>query len=409
MFLDTLNRERVERLKDRVHQVNRDIDTRGVRRPGVSARADGVPVGLNADLMTGYSYGEFYDWDLYFENLYLSHFGVATYCRTNTEAFLDRQLSSGFIARTIISPRMRQHFKPFLAQTALLGAKQFGSFIWLKDKYYERLSKYIDYWRWFCDFDRNGLSVWDSADHSGMDNQVLRAGELDTMTVEGVDLNCYIVRELDAMAAIAENLDLAADADQWGSHASSLRQLINDILYDEESGFYYDRDERTGEMKKVLSASSFAPLWAGVCDDRQAEALILRHLLNPDEFWLEYPLASWAKGTEGYYQQRKGGECTWMGACWVPINYMAMHGMKRYGYKEEAALLAKKTFEMALNEDRTREYYDAETGAGQGLNPFWGWSALAYAMPFEMEADYDPTDANTPIRPLLSEILQIAY
>lgn len=409
MFLESLSREQVNRLKARVKQLNRDIDTRGVRRPGVTIETQGVPVGLNADLMTGYSYGEFYDWDLYFETIYLSHFGVATYCRTNVEAFLDRQLNCGFVARTLIDPRMRQHFKPFLAQTALLGSKQFGSFLWLKGKYYDRLAKYIDYWRWFCDFDNNGLSVWDSADHSGMDNQVLRAGPLNTMTVEGVDLNCYIVRELDAMAAIADKLDMKTDSVQWKNQAAALRKLINDVMYGEEDGFYYDRDERTGQLIKVLSASSFTPLWAGVCDEKQAEQLIRRHLMNPEEFWLEYPLASWAKNTEGYYQMRKKDECTWMGACWVPINYMAMQGLMRYGYRKEAALLAEKTFHMALNEDRTREYYDAETGVGQGLYPFWGWSSLAYTMPFEVEESYDPSDSETPIRSLLSEILDIAY
>lgn len=402
-----MNEARKVRLYDRLREVNDDIRLRGVRK----ATANGAMGDIHgiADLMTGYAYGEFYDWDLYFENLYLSHFGVATYCRTNLETFLDRQLECGFVARTIVEPRMRQHFKPFLAQIGVLGSRQFGQFLWLKDKYYARLAKYLDYWRWFCDFDRNGLSVWDSADHSGMDNQILRAGPLNSMIIEGVDLNCYIVRELDAMAVIADALELAGDAIKWRREADALRGTINEYLYDERDGFYYDRNERTGELQRVLSASSFTPLWAGVASPEQAEQLVTRHLMNPDEFLLPYPIASWAKGTTGYYQQRTGHECTWMGACWIPINYMAMHGLMRYGYREEAMMLAQKSFDMALNEDKTREYYNAETGVGQGLNPFWGWSALAYAMPFEVEAGYDPTDLTTPIRPLLHDLTGVAY
>ena len=86
-----------------------------------------------------------------------------------------------------------------------------------------------------------------------------------------------------------------------------------------------------------------------------------------------------------------------------------MHALVRYGYQEEAAELAGKSFEMVLSEDATREYYNAETGVGQGLNPFWGWSALAYAMPFELEAGYDPTDPHAEIIPLLSDITGVEY
>lgn len=69
------------------------------------------------DCITGYAYHELYDWDLYFETLFLSYFGVPGFCRSNVELFLDTQHPSGFVARTIMEPRWRHPFKPFLAQT----------------------------------------------------------------------------------------------------------------------------------------------------------------------------------------------------------------------------------------------------------------------------------------------------
>ena len=367
-----------ERLINRLVTVNHHIKTRGIRMYGSN------------DLLTGYAYDEFYDWDLYFENVYLSYFGVSQFCRSNIEKFLEQQLTSGFVARTLINPRWRQHFKPFMAQTVLLGARQTGSLLWLQDKFYLRLKKYLAYWFWNCDHDRNGLAVWDSADASGMDNQVQRAGDLYSETVEGVDLNCYLLRELQAMVLIADELGYAEDAAQYRMHADTLSILIRDTFWDEADGFFYDRNEQTGELIRVKTVCGFLPLWAGVATQQQAKRLIEEHLTNEAEFWTPYPIACMAKSEPGYYQESRAGECNWCGTTWIPTNYMVFHGLIDYGYTALAKKLAYRTFDLVLNEEATREYYNGETGSGQGLNPFWGWSTLGYVMPLEFELGYNP-------------------
>ena len=114
--------------------------------------------------------------------------------------------------RSLIKQRDRQQFKPFLAQLAVLGCKQnHDDYEWLRGNYYDRLVKYID--KWFSyDSDHNGLPVWNSADAAGTDNQWSRAGALDSFEIEGVDLACYLVRELRAMSVIATHLSLKADS-----------------------------------------------------------------------------------------------------------------------------------------------------------------------------------------------------
>lgn len=381
-FRNTIGEKTWERLLTRLREVNRDIRTRGIR-----------PGGKGHDLLTGYSYDEFYDWDLYFENLYLSYYGVSRYCRNNLECFLDQQLPCGFVGRSLIHPRMRQHFKPFLAQIALLGGLQTGRFDWLLPKYYGRLAKSIDYWFWHQDFDKNGLAVWDSADHSGMDNQDRRAGEHHSMAVEGVDLNCYLVRELQAMAAIARRFGYDGDAANFERQAHELAGRINEIMWDEQDGFYYDRHERRAEVVRVRSVAGFVPLWLGIVPKDRAERLVREHLLNKEEFWIRYPVATWSKSEPDYVQVLENRNiCNWLGTTWIPTNYMVFQGLRRQGFRDAARELAYKTFELAINEVDTREYYDGERGIGQGLNPFWGWSALAYLMPLESELGYDPTD-----------------
>src|ERR1019366_9356069 len=175
---------RSELLRERLQQLNRDISKKGLHD---------FPQSMEK-LLTGYAYGEFFDWDLYFENIYLSYYGVSKFDFSNFAVFLSRQQPDGFISRTlgITYPKPKQMFKPFLAQLAVLGSQQTGSYEWLRKKDYGQLQKYLD--RWFAyDADHNGLPTWNSSDASGMDNQLSRSGDLDSYFDEGVDLACYLV------------------------------------------------------------------------------------------------------------------------------------------------------------------------------------------------------------------------
>ena len=411
----------------RIRTINKDIREKGIQH----FSQDGN------DLLTGYSYGEFYDWDLYFENIYLSYFGVSEYCFTNLKAFLKRQHLNGFVSRTLKEPRPYQHFKPFLAQIALLGAKQKNEYAWLNEvvdgaknkgisdggimneanyidglSYYQRLKNYINYWFWYQDFDKNGLPVWNSADHSGMDNQISRAGKMNEFRYEGVDLACYLYRELKAMAVLAEKLGYRKDVYLYNNQAAKLIAQINKNFWNEKDGFYYDRDEQTGKLLKVKSVAGFLPLFIGAATKQQAERLVKEHLLNKNEFWTDYPIPAYSKSEPDYAQYPKlNGECNWRGTTWIPTNYMVFHGLMDYGYGDIAKQLVQKTFDLVLKKNNTtREYYNAETGAGNGLDPFWGWSSLAYLMPMEYEMKYNPSALlSEPVKKIASENLGIPF
>lgn len=390
-----------ESLRDRLLQLNRDISAKGLRDFPASQEK----------LLTGYAYGEFFDWDLYFENIYLSYYGVSEFDFSNLEVFLSRQESDGFVSRTlgITYPKPNQMFKPFLAQLAVLGSQQTGSYEWLREKDYGKLQKYLD--RWFAyDADHNGLPTWNSSDASGMDNQLSRSGNFDSYFDEGVDLACYLLRELQAMAIISGELGKTKEQTEYELHAKRLTKLINDVFWDEKDGFYYDRNEKTGKQIRVKSVAGFFPLWAGVATPERAHRLVREHLLNQNEFWLRYPVATYAKTEPDFYEGTTKGECNWRGNTWIPANYMIFHGLMDYGFDKEARELADKTYTMALDKNAvTREYYDSQTGQGYGMNPFWGWSSLAYVMPLEYRLHYDPTNLAGKVRPILTESLGIRF
>jgi glycogen debranching enzyme len=308
-----------------------------------------------------------------------------------------------------------QDFKPFLAQIAVLGSRLRGNdFEWIRGEPYGKLKLYVA--RWFeYDHDHNGLPVWNSADHSGMDNQWSRAGLLNSYQDEGVDLACELVRECQAMSIIASQLGEPADAHAYADHAEHLKHLINDVFWDETDGFYYDRNEKTGQRVKVKSIAGFFPIWAGVATPERAQRLIREHLTNPNEFWLKYPIATYARTEPDYYQGShkglisRGNECNWRGSTWICMNYIMFHGLMDYGYPALAHELAMKTYDLVLEQNpSTREWFNAETGAGEG-HFFWGFSTLGYVMPLEWELQYNPMDLNGPVRPIVTEHLGIVF
>ena len=384
----------------RLRTVNDDIQTHGLRH---------IP-GVPGTFLTGYPYNEFYDWDLYFENLYLSYYGVYPLCFTNLKEFLNREQPDGYVNRSLIKQRDRQQFKPFLAQLAVLGCRQnHDDFTWLNGNYYDRLAKYLD--KWFTyDNDHNGLPVWNSADAAGTDNQWSRGGAMASFEIEGVDLACFLIRDLRAMAVIATQLNRKADAAAYSHHADKLIGLINSTFWDEKEGMYFDRNEKTGKRVYVKSVTNFLPLFAGAATPARAKRMVHDHLLNPAEFWTPYPIASYAKTEPDYYQAPTGKECNWRGPSWVPMNYMVFQGLRHYGFHTEARELATRNISMAILKNPVlREYYNAETGEGFGQTRFWGFTALYYGMLLESYLGYDASSLDKPIQPIIPQNLGVSF
>ncbi len=418
-FLKLIGPDEAAELLKRLQKTNSDIKLKGLKT------IRGVP-NAGGNFLTGYPYTEFYDWDLYFENLYLGYFGVYPYCYTNLKEFLNRQHADGYVNRSLNKQRDRQHFKPFLAQLVVLGARQNkNDYEWLNTSpenatviengsYYNRLKKYLE--KWFSyDGDGNGLPTWNSADAAGTDNQWSRAGQIGAFEDEGVDLASYLVRELRAMAVIADHLGQKDDSKAFTAHADQVCKLINDVFWDEKDGIYYDRNEKKNQLVRVKSATCFMPLFCGAATPERAKRTVNERLLNENEFWLAYPVASYAKTESDYYQgshklANGSNECNWRGSTWAPTNYMIFQGLMRYGFKDAAKELATRLFNMAVVKNPVlREYYNAEDGTGLGQTQFWGFTALYYVMLLEWHLNYDVSDLEKPFRPIIPEELGVKF
>jgi Neutral trehalase len=392
-----LNHPKLERLRSRYAHLD------ALMKRGIFRDPD---TGL--EYFTGYRYRVLFDWDQYFEAIVQTYMGwPSTYMKNAVLIFLEHQREDGFIARSVPSNPYHddEHVKPFLSQIALHVCRTYGESEWIAgERNFSRLKAYLDYWTDRMDSNGNGLSEWMSAPHSGMDNQHERAGYWKDQFCEGVDLNCYLVREFEAFAGLAELTGRAELAEEYRAKSAALKRRIQTMMWDEEDRFFYDLNCRAEEKLKsrflphlqinatndrrikVKSVSAFAALFAGVATPEQAWHLVNEHLLNPNEFWSDSPVAALARNERWYTEDLLPGDlgCNWRGSVWIPANYMIYHGLKRYGYREIASVLAHKTFRL-VEQAGPREWYNAETGEGRGLDPFWGWSLLGYFMIFEEE------------------------
>ena len=349
------------------------------------------------EYFSGYSYKTLYDWDPYFEGIVQLELGwTPEYMINEVKIFLDIQRADGFIRR-VNDPTPREEsaemLKPFLAQISVLISRRLGDTTWLDDHYYARMRLYLLYWLTVLTKDGGALSYWRSAPHTGMDTQHERAGHWKADFCNGVDLNTYLYRECHAFALLADARRSRTDAELFRDYAKVKKKAIQEQCWSEADGFYYDVDNRTGRQIPVKSVAGFTPMWANIPSGKQASWMIHEHLTNTNEFWRKFPVSSLAATEKGYTEEYLPDDVhgsLWRANTWIPTNYYIFHALPRYGYREIATQLAQITYRMVLK-DGDREYYSSDSARGCGLDPFWGWSLLAYFMPWEDENDLDPT------------------
>ena len=226
-----------------------------------------------------------------------------------------------------------------------------------------------------------------------MDNQHERAGYWYDSFCCGVDLNSYLVRECEAFSLVAHILGREEDARALKGYARELRDAVLKYMWDSDDKIFYDIDRRTGEKIKVRYIGVFASMWAGIADQEMARHLVEDYLMNPNEFNRGFVYPALSASEPGYSEEYLPGDlgCSWRANTWIPTNYYVFQGLRKYGYSELARRLAEETYEN-VKKIGDREYYATESKRGCGLDPFWGWSLLAYFMPYEAETGYDPTE-----------------
>ncbi len=192
-----------------------------------------------------------------------------------------------------------------------------------------------------------------------------------------VCLNSLLYKTEKDMEQISRWLGHSADAEKWSKRADKRKKLITRYLWDENSGFFFDYDLRTGQRSSYRYATTFYPLWVGLATAEQAKAVVK----NLAAFEKPGGLAMSNKDTGAQWDLPYG---------WGNIEMLAVEGLRRYGFNAEADRISYEFLSMVAENFRRdgniREKYnvvsrssEAHVELGYHMNVVgFGWTNAAF-------------------------------
>jgi len=210
--------------------------------------------------------------------------------------------------------------------------------------------------------------------------------ETGTLTMNCIDLNSLYALDAWCLAQIANFLNKRAEYNNYFSEYETMKELINSHLWDEREGFYFDR-HWDGRFSTKKAASNFYPLLAGIPDKKRALRMI-KHLLNPEEFWGEFVIPTISRDDPSFKDQQY-----WRGTIWPPTNYLVYQGLKAYHFDAIASELAIRSSDLFLrtweNFQLCPENFDSRTGEAGGQR-YQSWGPLFALIALEEYLDFTP-------------------
>lgn len=340
-------------------------------------------------------FNSFWAWDSWKHAAALAQF-APDLARDQMRAMFDYQAANGMLPDCLYLDKKENNWrdtKPPLATWATLSiyhATHDRAFV---AEMYDKLVRYHRWWFTARDHDHDGLAEYGSTDgtriaaawESGMDNAVRFDGATMvsngdgawSLNQESVDLNAYLYREKLELAELAGVLGKTADQSMWLKEAEAMKPLIQQRMFDEKAGYFFDIRLPGHQPVRVYGSEGWAPLWAGVATPEQATA-VSRVMLDPNKFATVMPFPTLARDDQRF-SPIKG---YWRGPVWMDQAYFGVEALRRYGFTRDANAMARRLVMNAqglTGQGTTYENYDPLTGHGY-QSPNFSWSAASYLM-----------------------------
>lgn len=379
------------------------------RSPAGAIKHDGIVPSMSYKWFNG-----IWAWDSWKQAVAAVNF-APDLAKNNIRAMFDYQKKDGMIVDAIFYNYKGDNWnernsKPPLAAWAVWKIYEVTEDRSFLEEMYPDLVKYHYWWYSNRDNDKNGIIEYGASSdklndnkfeiiqavawESGMDNairfdvdygvEVLEnsddQGEIlgYSLNQESVDLNSYLYAEKVFLANIADVLSKNADSQRYRSEAKFVKDFIEENMFDEDEGFYFDIDivDKKPLVDRGKGSEGIVPLWAGVASKEHAQ-MVKKHVMRECEFNTKVPIPTVSKDNPRYNPVEY-----WRGPVWLDQTYFAIEGLKKYGYEQDAISMARKLIKNAegIKDEGIsfRENYNPETGKGLNCTNF-SWSAgMAY-------------------------------
>lgn len=156
---------------------------------------------------------------------------------------------------------------------------------------------------------------------------------IDIIHYNPVCLNTLLYFMEDQTAEIVTILGRPGEAAVWSDRASQRAARMNQLMWDEHDGLYLDYDFVHKRVRHYPFLTTFYPLWAGIASPSQA-ARIERNLGLFEE----------PGGLET--SSRKTGDQWDAPFGWAPLEWIAVQGLRRYGFRGDADRISTKFLSM---------------------------------------------------------------
>jgi alpha,alpha-trehalase len=170
-----------------------------------------------------------------------------------------------------------------------------------------------------------------------------------TQNFAPIDLNALLFKYEHDLAFITAIIGETDAAVAWSEAAGERREHIDHLLWDESAGLYFDYDFINARTSTYRYLTAYYMLWAGVASPEQAQRLTANLPLFEQPGGL-----AMSTTTSGVQWDAPFG--------WAPVNWLAVSGLKRYGYTADAQRIAREfTSTVAANYARDgtiREKYN---------------------------------------------------
>lgn len=156
-----------------------------------------------------------------------------------------------------------------------------------------------------------------------------------------VCLNSLLYKSEKDLEEMARLLGKSEDAGKWEGRAQTRKNKVNQYLWDADHGMYFDYNFETGKRSSYDFITTLYPLWAGLATPGQAAAV------EKNLGILEHP--------GGLAMSHFDSGSQWdLPYGWAPTQVIAVKGLRRYGFNEDANRISYKFLSM-INENFGRD------------------------------------------------------